>query len=85
LQAGDVVTITARRLSLDVDTVLRLVSPGGEAIENDDHETSAYFASAYDSQILDYSVSESGSYTIEVSELSGLAGSFMLTVNVERG
>ncbi len=84
LQVGDVVTITARRLSLDVDTVLTLLSPAGEvAAENDDHEAPAYFTSAYDSQIVAYEVTESGTYTVEVSDLSGLAGSFMLTLHIE--
>lgn len=86
LQAGDVVTITARRLSLEFDTIVSLVSPGGDLLtENDDHETAAFFASAYDSQIFEFAVLESGTYTVELAELDGAAGSFVLTVSIERG
>lgn len=83
--AGDAVTITARGLGLDFDTYVQLIAPGGEMlVENDDYENAPFGMGYYDSQIRQYALPESGAYTIRVEELSGGAGSFALTITVER-
>ncbi|MCC6804304.1 MAG: PPC domain-containing protein [Anaerolineae bacterium] len=84
-QAGDVVSITVRGLGLDFDTLLQLFAPGGEILlENDDYEGSPFGMGYYDSQIRHFALPETGEYTIHVEELDGGAGSFVLTMSIER-
>lgn len=83
LQAGDTVTITARRLSLEFDPLITLFSPGGEALaENDDHDAPIFAAADYDAQIAGFAIAESGQYPIEVTDSYGGAGSYLLTITV---
>lgn len=82
---GDVVTITVRGLGLEFDPLLQLLAPGGDVLaENDDHETAAFGVGDYDSQIVDFAISEAGTYSLAVTELSGGAGSFVLTFRIAR-
>lgn len=85
LQAGDTVTVTARRLSLEFDPLITLLAPGGDALaENDDHDAPIFAAADYDAQIVDFAVTESGQYQIDVTDSYGGAGSYLLTISVQR-
>jgi hypothetical protein len=79
------VSITVRGLGLDFDPNVVLLSPDGETLaENDDYETTAFGLSGFDSQIADFPIPENGAYTVEINELDGQAGSFVLTITIQR-
>lgn len=82
--AGEVVTITVRALDNALDPRVALVSPAGTTlIENDDHRTTDQSLGRFDSRIADFSLPETGTYTMRVNGFGGSGGSFELTV--ERG
>ncbi|MEP7290488.1 MAG: PPC domain-containing protein [Chloroflexota bacterium] len=84
-EAGDVVTITVRKLGFDFDPHVALIAPDGATLaENEDYETAGILLRDYDSQIAQFAIPQSGSYSVAVGEYDGLAGSFLLTINVER-
>jgi Bacterial pre-peptidase C-terminal domain len=84
-QAGDTVTITASGLELEYDSELTLLSPDGTTLaENNDHDTPSFALGDYESQIGDFTIPKSGTYTVRVSEYDGAAGSFVLSINLQR-
>ncbi len=79
--AGDTVTITVRGLGLEFDPHVQLLSPDGEVlVENEDHETPAFGLGDYDAQIAQFVIPADGTYSIQVTEYDGAAGSFELTI-----
>ncbi|MEO8393172.1 MAG: PPC domain-containing protein [Chloroflexota bacterium] len=84
-QAGDKVTLTARGIGLEFDPDLILLDASGVTLaENDDHETAAFGLGDTDSQIADFVIPTSGTYTAQVSELDGGSGEFVLTIDIQR-
>ncbi len=84
-QAGDYVTITARSLTTDFDPYVALVDSAGTVlIDNDDHGTSSASLGFYDSWINNYHITAGGTYTVEVSGATDVAGSFGLTIGTLR-
>ena len=84
-QAGDYVTITARALTTDFDPYVALVDAAGTVlIDNDDHGTSSATLGFYDSWISNYHITADGTYTVEVSGSTDVAGSFGLTIGTLR-
>ena len=84
-KSGDKVTITARRWSLDYDPEIRLLSPSGKALtENEDHEAAVFALADYDAQIADFAIPAYGVYSVQVTDTYGDSGSFLLTVTIQR-
>jgi hypothetical protein len=84
-EAGDVVTVTVSGLDWTFDSVLKLVSPTGDTLaENDDHEEPSFALGDYQSQIVDFEVSESGDYSAAVHDLDYAAGNFVLSITIQR-
>lgn len=85
LEAGDWVTVTVRALSTGFDPRVALLSPSGAVLaENDDHGTQSGRIGFLDSQIQNYPISESGTYSVEVAGYDVSAGSFGVTVSIRR-
>ena len=84
-QAGDYVTITARALTTDFDPYVALVDAAGTVlIDNDNHGTSSSRLGFYDAWISNYHIPADGTYTVEVSGSTDVAGSFGLTIGTLR-
>ncbi len=84
-RAGDYVTIRARALTTDFDPYIALVDAAGSVlIDNDDHGTSSSSLGFYDSWINNYQITTDGTYTVEVSGATDVAGSFGLTIGTLR-
>ncbi len=83
-QAGDWVTITARGLSQGFDPYISLLDANGNVLIDNDDNGSGYGALAFlDAQIPNYHITESGTYTVEVSGYDA-GGSFGLTIGTLR-
>lgn len=83
-QAGDIISLTARALTSNFDVSLVLISPDGELIaDNDDHGTADANLSLRDAHINNFIITESGTYTVEVSGWRDSAGSFALTITTK--
>ena len=81
LDAGDVVTITARDVSGTLDPLLRLLDADGEIIaHNDDHDTAATALDVFDAQITTFTVDTSGTVVLEVLDFLGRSGQIELTI-----
>ncbi len=84
-QAGDWVTITARALTTDFDPYVTLTSADGTVlIDNDDNGSDSGDLAYFDARIPNYHISESGTYTVEVSGYNGSSGQFGLTIGTLR-
>lgn len=84
-QAGDWVTITARALTQDFDPYVALLNADGTVLlDNDDQGSGSGFVAFYDAQITNYHITESGTYTVEVTGVSDVSGSFGLTISTLR-
>ncbi|MEP7293669.1 MAG: hypothetical protein ABI835_17915 [Chloroflexota bacterium] len=82
-QAGDYVTITARGLSFEFNPYVALLNDAGTVlIDNDDHGMG--YLAFRDSQIPNYIIDETGTYTVEVTNVTGDAGTFALTLSTRR-
>jgi hypothetical protein len=81
LNAGDFIGVTVRTVSGDLDPQVSLIDPQGRMVaENDDHADTDSTLARYDSRIPRMLVTETGTYTIEVSGYSG-RGTFTVTIN----
>ncbi|MEO8392040.1 MAG: hypothetical protein ABI700_03520 [Chloroflexota bacterium] len=84
-QEGDWVTITVRTLTTGFDPYVSLLDGDGTVLLNNDDNGSSYGDYAYyDSLIRNYYISSSGSYTIEVTSVGDVGGSFGLTIGTRR-
>jgi len=84
-EAGDIITVTVRGLGLEFDPYVAILSESGDILsENDDHESTAFGVNDLDSQIVDFSIPETGTYSVEVAEINAAVGSFVLTIRVRR-
>ncbi|HVU14551.1 MAG TPA: PPC domain-containing protein [Phototrophicaceae bacterium] len=84
-QAGDWVTITARALTSDFDPYVTLTSADGTVlIDNDDNGSDSGDLAYFDAKIPNYHITESGTYTVEVSGYNGSSGQFGLTIGTLR-
>ena len=85
LQAGDWVTITVRALTTNFDPRVALISPSGDVLaENDDHGTQTGRIGFLDSQIPNFPIDESGTYSVEVAGWDVSAGTFGVTISIRR-
>jgi hypothetical protein len=83
--AGDIVTLTVSGLDWTFDSIMTLLSPEGETLaENDDHEMPSFALGDYQSQILDFEIPADGTYTVQVADLNGAAGNFVLSITTQR-
>lgn len=83
-QAGDYVTITVRGLTSDFDPVVALISPSGVLVTDNDNHSSEQNIGDFDSYLRNVLITETGSYTIEITGVRGSSGSFALTVRTLR-
>lgn len=85
-QAGDWVTISVRGLTRSFDSYVALVNDAGTVLlDNDDHGSAFLGELGFlDSQITNYHITNSGTYTIEVTDVGGTGGSFGLTISTLR-
>lgn len=84
-QAGDYVTITARYLTLGFDPYITLMDSNGTVLLDNDNEGSIWGDYAYyDAKIPNYHITETGTYTVEVSGGDGSGGTFGLTIGTRR-
>lgn len=82
--AGQILTLTARATTDELDPRLTLISPGGLVIaENDDHAGGDPQLSSFDARIDAVVLPESGTYTASVSGFAGTGGPFELIIAVE--
>jgi hypothetical protein len=84
-QAGDFVSITARYLTQGFDPYITLMDASGTVLMDNDNEGSVYGDYAYyDAKIPNFHITETGTYTVEVSGVDGSGGSFGLTIGTLR-
>ncbi|MBZ0171000.1 MAG: hypothetical protein K8E66_01335, partial [Phycisphaerales bacterium] len=85
-EAGDWVTISVRGLTRDFDSYVALVNADGTVLLDNDDNGSAFLGALgfYDSQITNYHITTSGTYTIEVTDVGGAGGSFGVTISTLR-
>ncbi len=84
-EAGDYVTIAARGLSFNADSYIALLDANGSVlIDNDDHGGGSAQLAFYDSQIPNFIITESGTYTVELSSATGESSTFGLTIGILR-
>jgi hypothetical protein len=82
LDSGEVVTITARDTGNTLDPKLILRDSNGVIVaENDDHSGGDTTLDSLDARIQNFIPQTSGTYTIEVIDVFGAAGSFELTIS----
>ena len=80
MTAGDVYTITVRGQG-DFDSRLIVSDPEGfVAAENDDHASDDRSLDTFDSQVENLIIQDTGTYTLEVADYGGDAGSFDLVI-----
>lgn len=82
---GQVVTITARATTTELDPRLTLTAPDGSVLaENDDHGTADPDLDTFDARVADVTLPQTGAYTIAIAGFAGTGGPFELTI-VSRG
>ena len=80
-RAGEVVTITVRATDNQLDPKVSLLdSSGAEVASNDDHDSIDSSLGPYDSQIPDFTIPKTDTYTVSISGFAGIGGTFDLTV-----
>lgn len=86
VQAGEVITLTARDAGRTLDPVLTLLDADGQVITwNDDHAGHDLTLDAFDAQIWRFEVPADDVYTVRLSDFLGQSGAFMLTIDVLTG
>jgi Bacterial pre-peptidase C-terminal domain len=83
---GDVLTITVKAADNQLDPKVSLLdSTGAEVASNDDHESTDSALGPYDSQIPNFTIPKTDTYTISISGFAGIGGKFDLTVAPSNG
>ncbi|MBI1258280.1 MAG: hypothetical protein GC204_12475 [Chloroflexi bacterium] len=78
---GEVVTITVKATDNQLDPKVSLLdSSGTEVASNDDHDSVDSSLGPYDSQIPDFTIPKTDTYTVSISGFAGIGGTFDLTV-----
>lgn len=81
LQAGELVTVTARAAGSQVDPQVTLIDPDNiVVISNDDHGTNEESLAQFDSRFANYVVQTDGDYTVQLESISG-RGAYEITVD----
>ncbi len=84
-EAGDYISLTVRNLTLGFDPYITLLDADGTVLFDNDNEGSTYGDYAYfDAKIPNFRITESGTYTVEVSGVQGSSGTFGLTIGTLR-
>jgi len=84
--AGETLTITVRATDNQLDPKVSLIDASGAVlVDNDDHTSVNPDLSPYDSEITDFVIPESGTYTIEIGAFAGIGGTFELTISRGEG
>jgi len=79
--AGSRWTITARHTAGSLDPYLRVLDEeGAEITRNDDHGTPNLGLDVFDAQINGWVAPQDGTYTVQVSDVLGRPGEFVLTI-----
>ena len=80
--AGEVLTVTVRATDNVLDPQTSILDSEGERLAyNDDHTSGDSSLGPYDSQIADFEVPATGSYTIQVTPFNAEGGAFELTIS----
>ena len=83
---GETLTIIVRATDNQLDPKVSLLDASGEVlIDNDDHTSVNAELSPYDSEITDFVIPETGTYTIEITGFAGIGGAFELTISRGEG
>ncbi|MBZ0293612.1 MAG: pre-peptidase C-terminal domain-containing protein [Anaerolineae bacterium] len=83
LTAGELVTLTAHTATDRLDPMLTLLDADGQQVAaNDDHEEDDPALNPLDAQIAGWKVLADGTYTIEVHDFAGQAGSVSLKLDI---
>jgi hypothetical protein len=78
---GDVITITVKATDNQLDPKVSLLdSTGAELANNDDHDSTDSSLGPYDSQILNFTIPKTDTYTVSISGFAGIGGTFDLTI-----
>lgn len=81
LEADESVTITVSDQSGTLDPYIRLVDGAGDVLAiNDDHQSGDLSLDVLDAQISGLVVSEAGTYTLEIVDFLGRAGTAQVTI-----
>ncbi len=84
-KAGDQVTITVRGIGLDFDGIASILAPNGDTLaSNDNHDNPGFGLGDYDPQIVNFQIPADGIYNVQVTEYDGNAGTYVLTINIQR-
>jgi len=79
--AGQVVTITVRATSSDLDPKVTLIAPNETIVaENDDHEDSDPSLTSFDSRIVGITLPQDGAYTVQITGFASTGGPFEMTI-----
>jgi hypothetical protein len=76
---GDVVTITVKATDNQLDPKVSLLDSSGAEVASNDDSTDPSLG-PYDSQIPDFTIPKTDTYTISISGFAGIGGTFDLTV-----
>jgi hypothetical protein len=83
---GEVITITVKATDNQLDPKVSLLDgTGAELANNDDHESTDSSLGPYDSQILDFTIPKTDTYTVSISGFAGIGGTFDLTIGAGGG
>lgn len=83
VDSGTKMTITARDISGTLDPVLTVLDSRSERVAyNDDHSSVNLTLNTLDAQISDLTLSAGESYTVQVIDFSGAAGTFELSFEI---
>ena len=78
---GSLFTITAHDLSGTLDPYIQIVNSEGEiVIANDDHQSLDLTLNVFDSQIASWQIVETDVYTLEILDMLGNSGQFMVEI-----
>lgn len=75
--------VTARDLSGTLDLYLQIVDAQGDTlVSNDDHQSYSLTLNTFDSQIIDWRVPTTQTYTLQVHDFLGRSGQFELLIQI---
>lgn len=74
LEAGAVITITMEQQSGDLDPLLILYDPAGNEVERNDDAAQTVGDNTYNAQIINFTASQTGTYTIEATRYGQAEG-----------
>ncbi len=78
--AGETLTISVRATDNQLDPTVSLDDSAGNELATNDDQTTNSALGPYDSEIANFAIPQTGTYTIKITGFAGIGGSFDLTI-----